>query len=77
MKNSEVKKMQALSIRRDDVVSDEDWFQMMRDIFFGYENEVMGEKAADQKAKEDAEAEKLVNDAKLLAAEAEEACKRG
>lgn len=48
MKNSEVKKMQALSIRRDDVVSDENWFQMMRDIFFGYENEVMCEKAAEQ-----------------------------
>ena len=63
MKNSEVKKMQALSIRRDDVVSDENWFQMMRDIFFGYENEVMCEKAAEQKSKEDAEAE--------------EACKRG
>lgn len=57
MKNSEVKKMQALSIRRDDVVSDENWFQMMRDIFFGYENEVMWEKAAEQKSKEDAEAE--------------------
>ena len=57
MKNSEVKKMQALSIRRDDVVSDESWFQMMRDIFFGYENEVMWEKAAEQKSKEDAEAE--------------------
>ena len=63
MKNSEVKKMQALSIRRDDVVSDENWFQMMRDIFFVYENEVMWEKAAEQKSKEDAEAE--------------EACKRG
>ena len=63
MKNSEVKKMQALSIRRDDVVSDENWFQMMRDIFFGYENEVMWEKEAEQKSKEDAEAE--------------EACERG
>lgn len=63
MKNSEVKKMQALSIRRDDVVSDENWFQMMRDIFFGYENEVMHEEAAEKKSKEDAEAE--------------EACKRG
>ena len=63
MKNSEVKKMQALSIRRDDVVSDENWFQMMRDIFFGYENEVMCEKEAEQKSKDDAEAE--------------EACKRG
>jgi hypothetical protein len=59
MKNSEVKKMQALSIRRDDVVSDENWFQMMRDIFFGYENEVMLEKAAEQKLKEDAEAEEV------------------
>lgn len=59
MKNSEVKKMQALSIRRDDVVSDEDWFQMMRDIFFGYENEVMWEKAAERKSKEDAEAEEV------------------
>lgn len=37
MKKSEVKKMQALSIRRDDVVSDENWFLMMRDIFRGYE----------------------------------------
>lgn len=63
MKNSEVKKMQALSIRRDDAVSDENWFLMMRDIFFGYENEVVWEKAAEQKAKEDAEEE--------------EACKRG
>ena len=59
MKNSEVKKMQALSIRRDDVVSDENWFQMMRDIFFGYENEGMWEKAAEQKSKEDAEAEEV------------------
>ena len=58
-----MKKMQALSIRRDDVVSDENWFQMMRDIFFGYENEVIQEEEAEQKAKEDAEAE--------------EACKRG
>ena len=37
MKKSEVKKMQALSIRRDDAVSDENWFLMMRDIFRGYE----------------------------------------
>lgn len=63
MKSSEVKKMQALSIRRDDVVSDENWFLMMREIFLGYEIEVMHEEAADRKAKEDAEAE--------------EACKRG
>ncbi|MFR3040619.1 hypothetical protein [Ruminococcus callidus] len=63
MKNSEVKKMQALSIRRDDVVSDENWFQMMEDIFLGYEIEVIQEEEAEQKAKEDAEAE--------------EACKRG
>ena len=63
MKNSEVKKMQALSIRRDDVVSDEIWFQMMEDIFLGYEIEVIQEEEAEQKAKEDAEAE--------------EACKRG
>ena len=63
MKNSEVKKMQALSIRRDDVVCDENGFQRMRGIFFVYENEVMLEKAAEQKSKEDAEAE--------------EACKRG
>ena len=63
MRNSEVKKMQALSIRRDDVVSDENWFRMMRDIFFGYENEIIWEKVAEQKSKEDVEAE--------------EACKRG
>ena len=63
MKNSEVKKMQALSIRRDDVVSDENWCQMMEDIFLGYEIEVIQEEEAEQKAKEDAEAE--------------EACKRG
>lgn len=63
MKNSEVKKMQALSIRRDDVVSDENWFQMMRDIFLGYEIEVMHEEAAERKSKENSEAE--------------EACKRG
>lgn len=37
MKKSEVKKLQALSIRRDDAVSDENWFLMMRDIFRGYE----------------------------------------
>lgn len=63
MKKSEVKKMQALSIRRDDVVSDENWFLMMEDIFLGYEIEVIQEEEAEQKAKEDAEAE--------------EACKRG
>ena len=61
MKNSEVKKMQALSIRRDDAVSDENWFQMMRDIFFGYENEVMWEKAAEQKSKESADIEEVSN----------------
>lgn len=61
MKSSEVKKMQALSIRRDDFVSDENWFQMMRDIFFGYENEVMWEKSAEQKSKEDAEAEECAS----------------
>ena len=37
MKKSEVKKLQALSIRRDDAISDENWFLMMRDIFRGYE----------------------------------------
>ena len=63
MKKSEVKKMQALSIRRDDAVSDENWFLMMQDIFFGYENEVMWEKAAEQKSKE--------------SADIEEVCKRG
>lgn len=59
MKNSEVKKMQVLSIRRDDVVSDENWFKMMRDIFFGYENEVVLERAAEQKLKECAVEEKV------------------
>lgn len=59
MKNSEVKKMQALSIRRDDVVSDENWFLMMREIFLGYEADAMYEEAEERKAKEDAEAEEV------------------
>ena len=52
MKNSEVKKMQALSIRRDDVVSDENWFQMMRDIFLGYETAMTLEQAEARKKEE-------------------------
>ena len=61
MKKSEVKKMQALSIRRDDVVSDENWFAMMQDIFQGYETALALEQAVFQDAEE----------------EAEEVCKRG
>ncbi len=45
MKTSEVKKMQALSIRRDDAVSDENWFAMMQDIFQGYETATALEQA--------------------------------
>lgn len=54
MKKSEVKKMQALSIRRDDAVSDENWFLMMRDIFRGYEQALAQEKCAEQAAIEEA-----------------------
>ena len=61
MKKSEVKKMQALSIRRDDAVSDENWFAMMQDIFQGYETALALEQAVFQDAEE----------------EAEEVCKRG
>lgn len=61
MKKSEVKKMQALSIRRDDAVSDENWFAMMQDIFQGHETALALEQAVFQDAEE----------------EAEEACKRG
>ena len=61
MKKSEVKKMQALSIRRDDAVSDENWFGMMQDIFQGDETALALEQAVFQDAEE----------------EAEEACKRG
>ena len=49
MKTSEVKKMQALSIRRDDAVSDENWFLMMRDIFLGYETAMTLEQAETRK----------------------------
>lgn len=44
MKKSEVKKMQALSIRRDDAVSDENWFLMMQDIFKEYETALLLER---------------------------------
>lgn len=54
MKKSEVKKMQALSIRRDDAVSDENWFLMMRDIFRGYEQARAQEKCAEQAVIEEA-----------------------
>lgn len=53
--------MQALSIRRDDAVSDENWFAMMQDIFQGYETALALEQAVFQDAEE----------------EAEEVCKRG
>lgn len=52
MKTSEIKKMQALSIRRDDAVSDENWFLMMQDIFQGYETAKELEQAETRK-KED------------------------
>ena len=52
MKNSEVKKMQALSIRRDDAVSDENWFLMMQDIFKEYETALLLERQAREEAKE-------------------------
>ena len=50
MKTSEVKKFEALSIRRDDAVTDEAWFLMMRDIFQGYENALLLEQAASRSA---------------------------
>ena len=37
MKKNEVKKAEAISIMHDDVASDELRFQMLRDIFQGYE----------------------------------------
>lgn len=52
MKKSEVKKMQALSIRRDDAVSDENWFLMMQDIFKEYETALLLEWHAREDAKE-------------------------
>lgn len=52
MKKSEVKKMQALSIRRDDAVSDENWFLMMQDIFREYETALLLERQAIEEAKE-------------------------
>lgn len=52
MKKSEVKKMQALSIRRDDAVSDENWFLMMQDIFKEYEAAMLLERQAREEAKE-------------------------
>lgn len=52
MKKSEVKKMQALSIRRDDAVSDENWFLMMQDIFKEYETALLLELHAREDAKE-------------------------
>ncbi len=52
MKKSEVKKMQALSIRRDDAVSDENWFLMMQDIFKEYETALLLERQAREEAKE-------------------------
>ena len=52
MKTSEVKKMQALSIRRDDAVSDENWFAMTRDIFQGYETARALEQAETRKKEE-------------------------
>ena len=52
MKNSEIKKMQALSIRRDDAVSDENWFLMMQDIFLGYETARALEQAETRKKEE-------------------------
>ena len=54
MKTSEVKKMQALSIRRDDAVSNENWFLMMRDIFLGYETARTLEQAETRKKEEQA-----------------------
>ncbi len=52
MKKSEVKKMQALSIRRDDAVSDENWFLMKQDIFKEYETALLLERQAREEAKE-------------------------
>lgn len=52
MKKSEVKKMQALSIRRDDAVSDENWFLMMQDIFKEYETALLLERQVREEAKE-------------------------
>lgn len=52
MKKSEVKKMQALSIRRDDAVSDENWFLMMQDIFKEYETALLLERHAREEAEE-------------------------
>lgn len=52
MKKSEVKKMQALSIRRDDAVSDENWFLMMQDIFKEYETALLLEWHARKDAEE-------------------------
>lgn len=54
MKASEVKKMQALSIRRDDAVSDENWFLMMQDIFLGYETARALEQAETRRKEEQA-----------------------
>ena len=55
MKTSEVKKFEALSIRRDDAVTDEYWFLMMRDIFQGYENALLLEQAASRSTGAEAE----------------------
>lgn len=52
MKKSEVKKMQALSIRRDDAVSDENWFLMMQDIFKEYETALLLERQAREETEE-------------------------
>ena len=52
MKKSEVKKMQALSIRRDDAVSDENWFLMMQDICKEYETALLLEGHAREDAEE-------------------------
>lgn len=50
MKTSEVKKFEAISIMHDDVTSDELRFQMLRDIFQGYENALLLEQAASRSA---------------------------
>ena len=62
MKTSEVKKFEALSIRRDDAVTDEDWFLMMRDIFQGYENALLLEQAAFRHAEAEAAEEACRHD---------------
>lgn len=55
MKTSEVKKFEAISIMHDDVTSDELRFQMMRDIFQGYENALLLEQAASRSTGAEAE----------------------